>query len=63
MTLSSYDIINMSKRFFYVNQIELDKRFSNLLDMDSFFRRTSRKCGNFKNLNKSNLNELNETFF
>ena len=39
MTVSSYDIISMSKRF-YVNQILLDKRLLNLLDMDSLFKFT-----------------------
>ena len=35
-TVSSYDIISISKRL-YVNQILLDKRFLNLLDMDKNF--------------------------
>ena len=53
----------MSKRL-YANQILLDKRFFNLLDMDSFFKKTLGKyVSNIKNLNQMNCNELNETFY
>ena len=62
-TVSSYDVISISKQF-YAYQILLDETFFNLLDIGSFLGRSFSKYWiSLKNVNILNLNELNESFF